>query len=555
MADLDNLPVNLFASVFLYGSDPVSVRYALMPGRFTSEETATAAAVLFGLDPAGLTFAVSADGGLPEEGKLPVRSFLRPGDRLTVTVRRPEDPKNGSELRLNLEILETPEKLASLARKELTVPETTAAFGINIPEPIWKISEINRIGDALSDCESIKYADRFFFRAGDLVFSGVKCENALRKVFAPETARKEVDRGLTLPMAQTLETLKVPELRTLLSRLGIYGDSTMRKPDLIRSILRRFDRNMLQNMMNEMPIREYKNLRDFLFGDLQAPAGMDPEKLFPMMTVYGMTARAAKGQIRVAAEMADELERMYEDGAEEKFLETKKWETALRACAALYTLFDRGMYLRMVAVIDPAADLKTAAAWIDRNGAGSHGFCRLSCKNGAIWFRPDYMTDRSQVQRLWAMNEHTVSTVWLPDRDEALALASEDSCFPDKPPFSDLFHALVNSSAYFTSDSIMEDYYGIIRTITVSGTESEILEAATKHMGYYTRQRPQEELKEALREVTARVPRAALGGYTDSNCPKEILDHALEVRNRLEQKEILKGYGVSSVQRKGGKRR
>lgn len=544
--------MNLFTRIYLTSSDPVSLRYVIMPGHFTRDEMLQTAAILFGLDPEELDFEINALSELPDSQDLPIRTVFSPGDRISVYLRRQKSPQADSALILNMEFMEPPAQAADKAMSELTLPLTIAAFGFNVPKPVWVISEINRIHHALLEAENIKYGADLFFRREDLLFLPGKCENTLRKRFAPETARKEANRALAIPLMQLLEKQTVPCLKAIMDERCLYYDSTSRKPDLIYGILENTDKQSLLDLLENVSLREYKHLHALLMDGIPTSEIANPEKLFPLLSSNGVAAVIGKGQLRVATELMDLFEKNISEGREESFLERKYLETTLRACGALYTCFDLNMFLRMLTVIAPAADQKNAALWLAKHGTGNHGFCRMACKNSGIWYRSDHL-DQTQLMGVWAKNRHTADTVYLPDREEALRLAEEDSCRPDTPPFIELYAYLVKSNCYYWLN-MSEHYEEVVREIRACRPESQVLKTMSTSMNYQTRTNPPEEMKEVLRKASRETPRAVLGGYTVLNCPPAVREYAAEVKQRQEEKKEQRINSVSTV-KKGGKRK
>lgn len=537
MTDSSAHPKNLFVCVYLYGSDPVSVRYVMLPGQFSADDIAKTAAVLFGLDGSGLSFSVA----LPEAGEMSEKrtaaDLFGTAGRMTVTVCRSEERKTGESLRFNLEVTECPQRALSSIAEDLAVPKVYAAFGFDIPDSVWDISQINRIGARLAGSEFCKYGTDRFFRREDMIFSPRKCENALRKLFAPETARNELDRRQCVPMIQLLERRKVYELHEIIRLNRMYSDSTIRKSELIGMIIRHTDPERVAAIMNELSLREYSRFRALMLGEKAEEEISDPEEIFPIMFRYGLCGTLPARGFCLAAEAVDWFERLYNEGQEEKHLEEKHMEAALRACGALYTAFSRDMFLRVYSVISPGSEPKAASDWLFLNGTGVHAFCRLAYLDRGIWYRTDHLMTKD-IMKLWKQNKHTPDSVYLPGRDEALELAERDSCSVYSLACGKLY-ALLSEYPSYSVQSVPRTYYEIVSMIRSDRPEQEIIEKTVSCLHYMIRRKSLSEISALIRNVCRETPRVSLGGYTEENCPPAVLKYAKEIRERREGSQIM----------------
>lgn len=327
-------------NLILARSNPVYMRQISIPGTYTSEELTAAVCIAFGIQPLEGELSVGeASGGT-------VTELFSENDRGVLLLPKDNGKKSRAQLSFFID------RISEINEGgEPDIPKLIKWSDHNLPADVWDIRDVNRImmefvrGEISAEQNGIMYYER------ELAVSDKKTENAMRKYFAPETAVKEVNSSIKIPMRTLMGAHKLDTLKSIADRSGIYIYAGMRKAEIIERICFNLDHETLEDLFDMLSLDEYDCLKQFLFDE--SDKRTDPSVVKKLKAFYdrGLIADVSARGYCIASEVAEFFEELYEGGKEAEYLRIKHLKTAIKTCAYLYGIFDIKMFGAMLGVL------------------------------------------------------------------------------------------------------------------------------------------------------------------------------------------------------------
>ena len=411
------------------------------------------------------------------------------------------------------------------------LPEVIFAVGRNLPRSCVSIGIFNKIQDKLEQGYAACELEGEHYDEASLAFSQRKTENGLRRYFSPETALPELRRDLTMPLLPLLEKLKMNELKGMADAYGIYYDSTTRKPYLVGAFYKRFDQVFIQRFFEEMSFQEFLNFRKFVCGE--DPGDKDWEDLLPECFNHGFYTDVSKQGPKIALELVEYYEEWYGTDREADFLRRKYMQTALKASANLYGVFDRTRFRFMLDIItqEEIGD-SSVDAFLSELSVTSFQSDIQQLQNGVYYHKK--MGTESSVGRLWKAMLPVREMFYKPDWEEALRLAENKFLLHQdaRSELEKMIYRYSYYSSYYGLSSVEQILEAIQNDLWIEGNEAQAERTALRRMErlrWGDSDEDKARLKAILREEAKSIPLVILNGYDEKNAPKEL-------------KEFLAGY-------------
>ena len=230
------------------------------------------------------------------------------------------------------------------------LPAVSEAIGLNLPEECLDIVEINRMQRGID--AGYRSGNGRIYTRGELEYSARRAENAIRRIFAPDTVEREPNRSLGMPRESIYTSIKNEELKKIIDDCELYRDSTMRKADLVQTLCRHFDKKAILRMIGEMDVGEFLDLKEFLYSDEKDIPEDYPFRLEKLYDA-GLVSEVRKVGVRIATEVIECYEEVLEQKGEEAWIEEKYMRTALLFCKKLYIVFTEAMFRSVLEAIVP----------------------------------------------------------------------------------------------------------------------------------------------------------------------------------------------------------
>lgn len=519
-------------------SNPLIFRQVLVPDGLTCGDLLTVSRIATGLEPGkGKLFR-----GLEELGKKEARlsEMLHEGDELRIWLS--EGTKHyGKGRELSLYLLVKKEVPLSGDASSEEIPRVLLSEGRNLPPGVGEIGEVNRIQKALNGASSVQSASGEFLTEKSLEFSPKKTDNAMRRQFAPETARKELDMRLALPMRLLLDKLKLNDLKDMANEQDMYYYGQPRKAELVDSFCRRYDERYIQDFFEILSIAEFQEFKRFAQGD--APE-MPDVRFMPSFQNRGFLLDVPKVGIRIASELLEYYDGWYDTESETAFLHRKTIRSAMLASARLYGIFSREQFLNVVERLSGGLDLNSEAfEYFDRAAEGAYKLPVRALDNRFLYSTEDL--DQRSAQSLWRERYPDEEVFALPSAEELGAIA-QNGLFLQEGSMEKLVELIRENEYryYYRGSGYIEPIMEICRKLVAAlhryGRPEDALAVGEKVLDSLRWWRASDTYRSALTEIFKKeaktLPLICLNGFSRKNCPKQLAEY----RNKLEEKAAAK---------------
>ena len=431
--------------------------------------------------------------------------------------------------------------------KGTAIPVVTAASDLNLPQDVRNMRDINHILSYLSETDAVPLNGNLYTRH-DLAFQSGKAENAMRRFFAPDTARKEVDQTLKLPLKQLLEGCTVEKLKRICDDCGIYYDSTMRKPAVVNAVYRKADNAFLKRLFDEMFIYEFENLRAFALGELKDKKDEELENALPNLIRLGLLCRVKGKGYMVASEVMDSFEDIYNSDNLDGFMKKKRMNTAMAACALLYGIFDRRMFGNILTAMEGGSiEEESRNAFFDSIRDNINSLKLTKYDTDTLYL---FGLQRNDVERIRSM-QLTRDEAYIPSREETEKILARGIFLTEENDLELLKLLNQNSGYYYFYDyHNSREIMGRIAAYLHYGEETDVVaDYFMRYMhGVRWQSKPRiEGIKNSIKAILERekklIPLAELRGFSLTNCPKEMKKQYMEKRNTANGEKVKKGPG------------
>ncbi len=426
-----------------------------------------------------------------------------------------------------------------------SLPFVTLAVGWNLPENEKTIGRVNSILNIVGQTGFCLGEDGAFYSENTLAFQERKVQSRIRKYFAPQTAGKEINTGLGLPMGMILNSIKLADLKQIAAVYEIYCDSQIRKENMVKCFCKKFDREYLRKLFDELELSEFRHFQEFVFSDSPESVRKDwDDALFPFFD-RGLYSDVPKKGLRIASEVLEYYDEWCGTTEEEAFVRSKYMRTALKASAVLYGVFDPERFKALLSKLSPEEIPKEEAENYFRKFGG---ICRdpelRMLKNGVLYRTDSFSSKEAELFR------QLMEPVWhefcVPEKEtiEKMAL--------DNPLFSETNDKTVREwffrygrSMYYNLGYIRrkdrESYDMVVRELQKEGNVLKARERAEREL-YSLQWRSEKNtvlasLLKILEQEVKRIPLFCLNGYTGKTCPKKLMAFRMELEKQRREAE------------------
>lgn len=405
------------------------------------------------------------------------------------------------------------------------VPVVTKAFGCNIPSQVRDIRDINYIHANLVKTESITFNDNVY-TVRDLEFSQRKTDNSMRRRFAPETALKEVNSLIKLPLRQLIDSINVTELKEMAESNGVYLYSGMKKAGIVNSFCEHYDRMYISHVFDNIGVGEYLAFKDFVFDE--SPVRNDPSVAKKLVNFInrGLIAYVKKKGYFVASEVVDYFDDLYDTDKEKSFLKDKYLCAAMTACRNLYGIFDFEMFDAVLDKLNvPDINEDDRQVYYDWVHGGYGGF-NIEALDSDMCYDKRKMK-KPQAKRMY---DTLADDYYLPERDEIYSLEQYDIMIGCKA-YDELWDIVSEHSGYYYGYGydyariIAANIREIIQILHWGGDKDDVYEVLKSH-SYRLRWAEgkavtdvKSKIEDCIKDEMKRMPLVGLRGYSLSNCP------------------------------------
>ena len=543
VSEADMMTIN----VSVARSNPLILRKVHIPEDKTAKDLIALACISVGRESKeeGKLF-LSDDTDTPVKQEEILSDILKSGDQTRIFLYEQQGKKKSEKgLILFADVENVMKESSEKAEGARSLPYISLAVGYNLPAEKWDIAEINRIQQEIKASSTYKAEDGTYYSDKNLEFSEKRINNSIRKYFAPETAAKEINMALGMPMIQMFSTLKVDEMKSMADVYGIYYDSATRKPDLIHSFCRKFDRRAITEMFDEMGIKEYLRFRELVLSEKEPELSGDWEDDYFEFYDRGLLSKIPKTGLRIASEVLDFYEEWYGTEKEHEYICGKYIETALKVCALLYGVFRMPQFIAVLEKIRPE-DLgkKEIEAYFKQ-----HGYMPL--KNtvyASEGFEYYYAGDLSSDRVKYILKQNNPLSYFVPEPNEIYRFAergltlSEQS---DKALRKIIGEWTYRRSYYYSysysddSSRIEESYQAIVKALQLDGDITGTMAVVERNLEKLRWDSKKEAVLARVESILTKevkiLPLLSLNGYSEKNCPKELREYRAELARKREE--------------------
>ena len=508
-------------------SNPMILREICIPEDCTISEFADAAVISLGLvSAAGV---VETDSGEKEEKEKLTQLF----SETEHMVLKFYPGVNSREIHLKLYM-----DLIGKCASESGIPVVTEAEGYQLPKDIWSTFGINFIQQKLQETASVVYGDNLYEKRS-LEYSEKKVLNALRKRFAPELAQKEVNTALGMPLRQLLSLNKLEVIKNIIYTYQVANYSAKRKDELIGCICHKYDQQYFHKLFSDMGLREYLAFREFVLDD-QADR-MDPaleQRLFNLFD-RRLLGFDEKNGYCVASELINYYADLYDSGSEEKILQDKYLNVAMKVCAELYGIFDREMFRAVLSELKPSNITDEKATEYYQKIHDGFSTVPVSSLDDERCYHTKMGNKKAMVELQKQI--YPERDFYIPDREQILDM-DDHGLFIFMQKYDEM-EKLIDQYQYYSycyGEDAGDTIYTALRSLHRSRPVSEAAAGITGNMGMlrWKGQEEQDKVKDRLKKLLEQeknnIPLMELRGYSLKNASKEMKEHYQRLREEEE---------------------
>ncbi|MBQ7678865.1 MAG: hypothetical protein IJT34_03340 [Butyrivibrio sp.] len=544
----------LITEIRVERSNPLIYRELLLPADTMAGDLLAAVCISIGCD--------SAEGHILKDEEeitdpaLPVAQFLHEGDHLQILLSPKDTKAKRTSAPLSLILTVIAEKDAGAEKPPF--PVVTSGYGLQLPEGVWDIGEINAIHQALLQTEAVQAGKNTYFFKHALLLDRSKAENAMRRHFAPETANPELNGKNGVPMEVLLTRTKLEDLKYLVDYYQIYRDSSMRKPDLIRALCRKYDRDFLKGLFEKMTLEEFLNFQDFATSE-DPDDEVDWADALDLLYNLGLLEIMPKEGWKVASELLDYYAEWYGTEAETAFLLDKTAKNAMLAAGRLYGIVSRQEFHAVLQLIpDNALSPEQADDYYDRLVSGRIHLPFEPLTDGLLRYTEVINArDAATVHRL----QPAPDIFFQPGQQLLEKLLKQDVNFSvDGGGELMTFIKQFSYTGYYyhdRSDNARDIYTDALHLLRQAGDVDKTLELIRSKLYRLSwisnSQSILDNIRQILLDERDDLPLMALNGYSMNNAPADVKKRFLEQQWAIELEEEEKKERKAAKRRRGKK--
>ena len=416
------------------------------------------------------------------------------------------------------------------------IPCVLGATAANLPGDIWDVRDINYVL-MNRNMPDITLGNVTYY-PGELEYVQKKTLNALRKRFAPETAEREVNPAVKIPMRQLIGSNKLDALKQICEKNHIYLYAGTRKAEVVERICFSFDRDELRGLIQDMNILEYLYFRDYLLDENDTRTDKLTEDYLSMFCKRGLITYVAPKGYCIASELAELFEEIYLTPKEEKLVKNKYVLTAAEICGDLYGVIDYRMF-------DIILDCLKANCLSDDEK--KHAYARLGDTfnyTQMVGGRYCYNSGKLKQQVIDRVVDRRGPSdeVFIPDMETIKALLFHGIKLSKES--TDTLTKLIsqNRSYYYYGQTPVNE---VIKAVTESIHWGELTEDTVRIIEDHlyrslqwqpktTVNRLKEQIKGIVEKEAKEVPLAGLNGFSLNNCPENMKSYYIQIRDKQE---------------------
>lgn len=518
-------------NLILARSNPVTMRQISIPDTYTIEELTAAVCTVFGIQP--------VEGELTVEGAAgdTVAELFSENDRGILAIPRESGKK--SRIQLIFFIDKINKKAEDTGHN---IPVMIKGTAYNLPADIWDVRDINYIMGELQEGKTAVELNNTVYYARELAVTPKKTDNAMRKLFAPETAKREVNASVKIPMRSLVGSHKLDTLKHIADSFGIYYYSGMRKAEIVERICNKYDHENIQELFDILSLDGYAYLKQYLLDESDERTDPLTESMLDVFYDRGLIAYVSGKGYCIASEVAELFEELYDTPKEKEYIRIKYLKAAMRACAFLYGVFNLKMFDAVLGVLN--------AEGISEKEKREYFLAQHKGKNVPALSRIDTDTlcynslaykERPLKNKLDSI--YPGEDFYLPDIEEIRQIDKDGIRF-GKAAEQEL--AIMIKKYRYYSYYENESSIGAVKRLesmihwgcseeTAIGYMENNMQKLLNWEGRSTIDTVRTRIKQILDDEIKKMPLVMLKGYSPDNCPKEMKQHYL--REREKQKE------------------
>ena len=407
------------------------------------------------------------------------------------------------------------------------LPFVMTAVGNNVPEKNMLTGTFNRIQKLLEEYDYCEIGPGEYLSGKELSFYPAKTDNAIRKLYSPETAVREINKSYTMPGMQLLEKLKVNELRQIAEWHGVFYYGSSRKAGLVEDIAYKFLREeSIKGLFQDMSVSEYSALKRFALTDDPEETGEDWENTLSFLYSRGLFSYISKAGWRIASEILEYYDSIRDTEEEKQLIREKYMHQAMIVSARYYGVFRREQY---EAILDKVAPEKIEKAVSDEYYGkvliGDPEYSAMAIgrtKSGAAYSKRElYEKDAEQL-----IKEKEEGESWyIPLSDEIDEVSKHWLSFSDSSEkVLDLIPGM-HIRVYSQYGETIHDK--MLSALRKRGDVESAIETVRKEFSrsywYGNYDGELKQIEEIIKREVRKLPIMALNGHSFKNCPKDIL--------------------------------
>ncbi len=526
----DNVSSLIGLRIIVSRSNPMIMREIIMRDSYTADELIDTVCISLGIP------VTQGDLKCTHTGADTIKDLFTDSD--SVELLLPKNSGKNARSQLCIYIDRMDDKGAS--EDIPAAPQIVAATKYNLPNDQWDIRDIDLILMNLDMYLSYTFANKLYY-ARDLEYIPKRTQNAMRRRFAPETAEKEVNPVIKLPMRQILSGSKLDVLKDICERYGAYYYSGMRKADIVERLCNFFDRQKIWQIITNMNIYEYNAFRDYLLDENVTRLDKDIENILYMFCDRGLITFMAPAGYCIAAEVAELFEEIYGTVKEEKFVKEKYVSTAVNVCALLYGVFDYDMFNSVLNVINEKclSDNEKKAAFNTISGSiGEHYI--TSMPGGYYCYNPhsfkqkvigDIVARRGSSKEYFIPDETYIKTILRNGME--LSGSSRDTLAQTIVKYR--YYSYYNNDISQILDDVIESIHWGESTQDTWLIMERNLYKLVHWESKDTLLRVKAQVIKLIEKEAKYMPLVGLGGYSLNNAPKEMKNEYLRIKEEQEE--------------------
>ena len=530
-------------NLILARSNPVFMRQISIPGTYTPEELTAAVCIAFGIHP------VEGELSVEEAHGDTIEELFSEKDRGVLVLPKESGRKTRAQLSFFIDKVSETQSAG-----ELKIPQLIKRSDHNMPAEVWDIRDINRIMMDIYSGKTAAEHNNTMYYASELAVSDKKTDNAMRKRFAPETARREVNSSIKLPMRSLVGGHKLDTLKSIADRYGIYIYAGMRKAEIVERICSKYDREAIEDIFDMLSLAEYEFLKQFLLDESDKREDRSTEEMLDCFYDRGLICNISGKGYCIASEAAEYFEELYESPKESSYIKIKYLKAAIKTCAYLYGIFSYKMFDAVLGVLNAdgiSEKEKREYFLVQYKGktvpAMSNMDTDVLCYNSIGYREKALKLKRSHI---WPEG-----SFYLPDKETIKEIDKNGIRFGSGSE-SELAVIIrkYRFHSYYGEDSSMSIVRRVEEMIHWGCSEKEVMDYIENNIqklinweSHATVESVTNRIRKILKKETKDMPLVMLKGYTIENCPRDMKRFYQQEMEKIAEEE--KKQGSSSGRR------